>query len=171
MPISDIYTGRANQFGITTATATPVLTLTAGAAAQTILKRLYVVGVRIDIVTTTAAAGNNVLFQLIRSSTLAVSTASNLLAGSPHDFSAPASIGQVATSWTGAPSLVASSTILWEQELPQTTGSSWEEFPPAGYEWQVPAIANQTINNGLHVFITQSVATTSTYNVDLIWSE
>jgi hypothetical protein len=170
MPISDVYTGRANLFGITAGTATPVLTLTAGAAAQTILKRLYIVGIRVDIVTTVASAGNNVLFQLARSGTGAVSTATNLVGGSPHDFSAPASIGTVSTSWSGAPSLT-NGTVLWEQELPQTTGSSWEEFPPAGYEWQVPAIANQTLNNGLHVFITQSGTVASTYNVDLIWSE
>ena len=169
MAISDIYTGRANQFSISSASATPVMSLLASSTLGTLfLKRLYVVGVRVDIVSTTAAAGNNSLFQLCRN-TAAVSTASNLTPGGAHDFSAPTSLGQVATSWTSAAPGIG--TILWEQELPQTTGSSWEEFPPAGYEWQVPAIANQTINAGLHMFITQSVATPTTYNIDLIWSE
>lgn len=167
MPISDIYTGRANQFGVTATTATPALTLVAGTAGQTVMKRLYVVGVRVDIITTTAIAGNNVLFQLCRPSAT-VSTLTNLATGAAHDFSAPASIGQFGTSYTTAPTV---GTVLWEQELPQTTGSSWEEFPPAGYEWSVPAIANQTVNNGIHMFITQSVATASTYNINLIWSE
>ena len=34
-----------------------------------------------------------------------------------------------------------------------------------------PAIANQTANAGLHVFVTQSSTVATTYNVDLIWSE
>ena len=62
-------------------------------------------------------------------------------------------------------------TVLWEQELPQTTGSSWEEFPPLGYEWGVPAIATGSANSGVHMFVTQSVATSTTYTVDIIWSE
>jgi hypothetical protein len=169
MAISDIYTGRVSGTAVTVSTANPILSLlAAGTAGTAFLKRLYVVGIRVDIVTTTAVAGNNVLFQLARN-TAGASTASNLVSGNAHDFSAPASLGQVATSWTSAAPAVG--TVLWEQELPQTTGSSWEEFPPAGYEWQVPAIANQTANAGLHVFVTQSATTSTTYNVDLIWSE
>jgi hypothetical protein len=169
MPISDIYTGRLNQYNSTLTTVNPVMSLLASSTLGTLyLKRLYVVGVRVDIVSTTAAAGNNILFQLARN-TAGVSTASNLASGGSHDFSAPASLGQVATTWTSAPPGLG--TVLWEQELPQTTGSSWEEFPPAGYEWQVPAIANQTANAGLHMFVTQSIVTPTTINVDLIWSE
>jgi len=172
MPISDIYTGRVSGTAVTVSTANPILSLlAAGTAGTAFLKRLYVVGIRVDIITTTAVAGNNVLFQLARN-TAGASTAANLVSGNAHDYyagvNAP-SLGQVATSWTSAPPAVG--TVLWEQELPQTTGSSWEEFPPAGYEWQVPAIANQTANAGLHVFVTQSSTVSTTYNVDLIWSE
>jgi len=169
MPISDIYVGRANQFGSSTATtAVPILSLYA-----TSTKRFWVVGVRVNIITTTAAAGNNVLFQLCRSGV--ASTVTNIQTGSngptPHDFSAPASLGTIATTWSTPPTV---GTVLWEQELPQTTGSSWEEFPPAGYEWGVPigsGTANAGTAAGVHMFINQSILTATTYNVDLIWSE
>jgi len=167
MPISDIYVGRANLFGSSTATtAVPILSLYANST-----KRFWVVGVRVNIVTTTAAAGNNVLFQLCRSGV--ASTVTNIQTGSngptPHDQSAPASLGTIATTWSTPPTV---GTVLWEQELPQTTGSSWEEFPPAGYEWGVPLGSGTGIaTSGVHMFINQSILTATTYNVDLIWSE
>ena len=116
--------------------------------------------------TTAAAAGNNALFQLARSTSS--NTGTSPVTGNPHDFSAPASLGTYTSAWSVAPVV---STVLWEQELPMTTGSSWEEFPPSGYEWGVPAIASATANAGLHLFVTQSVATSATYQADLIWSE
>ena len=70
-------------------------------------------------------------------------------------------------AWSTAPTVT---TVLSDQELPQTTGSSWEEFPPLGYEWGVTNIASGA-NAGVHVFVTQSVATSTTYTVDIIWSE
>lgn len=163
MAISDIYLGRVSAVAVAATTATPVLTVTA----TTTTKRLWVVGVRVDVVQTAAAAPNNSLFQLCRPGNTA--TATGLAAGAPHDFSAPAnSLGNFATTWSTAPTVGA---VLWEQELPQTTGSSWEEFPPLGYEWGVPALATGSANAGVHMFITQSVATSTTYTVDIIWSE
>ena len=141
-------------------TATAVLSLYGTTA-----KRLWIVGWRMSVVQTTAAAPNNALFQLARCT--ASNTGTGQAGGIPHDFSAPASIGQFTVAWSTAPTVT---TVLSDQELPQTTGSSWEEFPPLGYEWGVPAIASGA-NAGVHVFITQSVATSTTYTVDLIWSE
>jgi len=57
-----------------------------------------------------------------------------------------------------------------EQELPFTSGSSWEEFPPTQYEWQIPAVANAAANAGLHMFVTCSVANSSTFTSDIICS-
>lgn len=161
MPISDVYVARASQFANTSTSATPILSLYGTGA-----KRIWVVGVRVDIVTTAAAAGNNVLFQLCRSTSS--NTATGTATGNPHDYSASASLGIYATTWSTPP---AASVVIWEQELPQTTGSSWEEFPPGGYEWGVPAIANGNANAGVHLFVTQSAANSTTFNADLIWSE
>jgi hypothetical protein len=85
----------------------------------------------------------------------------------PHDFSAPASLLTNFTAWTTAPT---QGVVVWEQELPFTSGSSWEEFPPTGYEWQIPAIADAAANNGLHMFVTCSTAASSTFSSNLICS-
>jgi hypothetical protein len=161
MAISDVYTARAAAVAVAATTTTAILTLNGTTA-----KRLWVVGIRVDIGATLAAAGNATLFQLARPGNTA--TATPLSSGNPHDYSAPASIGQQATAWSTAPTL---GTVLWEQELPQTTGSAWEEFPPLGYEWGVPAIATGSANAGVHLFVTQSVATSTPYTVDIVWSE
>lgn len=161
MPISDVYTGRVANAAVAATTATPILSVT-----MTTVKRGWVVGVRVDIGVTAAAAGNAVLLQLARPGNTA--TATGPASGNPHDFSAAASVGQFATTWSTAPTL---GTVLWEQELPQTTGSSWEEFPPLGYEWGIPALATAAANAGVHLFVTQSVATSTLYTADLIWSE
>jgi hypothetical protein len=163
MAISDVYTYKSGIVTVAATTSTAAVSLYGTAA-----KRGWVVGIRVDIQATTAAAGNNSYFALSRPS--ATNTATSLTSGNAHDFSAPASICQGAVTWSTAPILVATG-VLWEQELPQTTGSSWEEFPPSGYEWQVPAVANANANAGLHVFITQSVATSTTYLIDLVYSE
>ena len=47
---------------------------------------------------------------------------------------------------------------LWQQELPQTTGSSWEEFPPAGYEY---CLNLRNAVGGLALWVTNSVATST----------
>jgi hypothetical protein len=47
----------------------------------------------------------------------------------------------------------------------------WEEFPPTGYEWQIPALANTTANAGLHLFCTASANTSTPVTVNFIMSE
>jgi hypothetical protein len=166
MPISDVYTARSGAFSTTTiTTAQPFLTVVANSTAAAV-KRAWIVGVRVDVGVTTAAAGNSLLFQLARST--ASSTATSLTSASPHDFASPPSLTQQSTTWSTAPTV---GTVLWEQELPQTTGSSWEEFPPSGYEWQVPATSTAAANAGVHLFITQSVGTATPVYGDLVFSE
>jgi hypothetical protein len=159
--ISDVYTYRSGSVAVAATTATPILSLYGTAA-----KRLWVVGVRVELGVTAAAAGNSVLLQLARPN--ATNTGTGLASGSPHDFSAPASLGQLATAWSTAPTV---GVVLAEWELPQTTGSMWEEFPPTGYEWGVPAVANANANAGVHLFATCSVATSTPVFVDIIASE
>lgn len=161
MAISDIYTFRSGSVAIAATSATAVMSVYGTAA-----KRGWCVGVRVDIGVTAAAAGNSLLFQLVRPN--ATNTGTGLASGVAHDFSAPASITQMAVAWSTAPTV---GTILWEQELPQTTGSAWEEFPPLGYEWGIPAVANANANAGIHLFVTASVATSTPVFVDLIVSE
>lgn len=160
MAISDVYTFRSGAINLTS---------TGGSALLSVFStpvRAWALGVRVDIGVTAAAAGNSVLFQLARPGN--TPTGTSLSGGNPHDYSAPASVAQGCTTWSGAPTI---GTVLWEQELPQTTGSGWEEFPPLGYEWQVPAIGNGTASAGLHLFATASVGTTTPVYVDLIVSE
>lgn len=160
MPVSDVYTGRSTiTLAATSATA---IASVYGTAA----KRGWVVGVRCKIGVTAAAAGNDILFQLVRPS--ATNTGTGLAGGVAHDFSSPASILQFANTWSTPPAV---GTILAEWVLPQTTGSMWEEFPPGGDEWGVPAVANANANAGVHVIATASVGTSTPVFADLIWSE
>jgi hypothetical protein len=161
MPNSEIYTARSGIVTVNASTATPVHSVVAAATF-----RSWAVGVRVNIVATTAAAGNNVLFQLARPGNTATGTTATPIPV-PHDFSAPASLLTNYTAWSTAPTL---GVVVWEQELPFTSGSSWEEFPPTGYEWQIPAIANAAANMGLHMFVTCSVANSSTFTTDIICS-
>lgn len=163
MPISDVYVARTATGGtsVTASTATAILSLFGTAA-----KRLWVTGIRIDNGATLAAAGASILWQLARPGNTCTGT--GLASGNPHDYYALASIGQQALAWSTAPTL---GTVLWEQELPMTSGSSWEEFPPTGYEWQVPGIANGSANAGLHVLVTPTVATAILCIANMIWSE
>lgn len=162
MAISDLYTFRSGSVAIAATSATAVMSVV---PAGTTL-RGWVVGVRIDIGVTAAAAGNSILFQLARPGN--TMTGTSLAVGDPHDYSAPASVFESCTTWSTAPTV---GTILWEQQLPQTTGSSWEEFPPLGYEWGIPAIANGSASAGVHLFVTASVATSTPVYIDLIVSE
>ena len=139
MAISDVFTFRSGSVAVAATTATAISSVYGTAA-----KRGWVVGVRVDIGVTAAAAGNSLLFQLCRPT--ATNTGTSLASKDPHDYSAPASICQGCTTWSTAPTV---GTVLWEQELPQTTGSAWEEFPPLGYEWGIPAIANANANAGV----------------------
>ena len=160
MAISDIYTARvAPTVSATTATA-----LTSIVAGTTV--RLWIVGVRVEIGVTSAVAGNDILFQLARPGN--TMTGTTTATPNPHDFSAPASIGTQYTAWSTAPTV---GVILAEWTLPQTTGSMWEEFPPTGYEWQVPALANTVANSGLHLFATPTVVTSTPLVCDIIFSQ
>lgn len=161
MPVSDVYNFRSGSVAVAATTATPVLSVFGTSA-----KRLWAVGCRILVGVTTAAAGNDLLFQLARPGN--TPTGTGLASGSTQDFSAPASIGQLCTAWSTAPTVGA---ILAEWVVPQTTGSSWSEFPPTGDEWGIPAIANAAANAGIHLFVTPSVATSTPVFANIIGSE
>jgi hypothetical protein len=160
MALSDIYSQRGT-ITLSATTSTPVFSLYGTAA-----KRLWLVGVRVKILQTGAVAGNDVTFTLARPS--ATNTGTTLTSGVANDFSAPASIGQTCVTWSTAPII---GTILGEWALPQTTGSMWEEFPPGGDEWGVPAVANANANAGVHLFAQATVATSTPVSYDFIWSE
>jgi hypothetical protein len=164
MAYNDVYTGLSGPVAVAQTTALPICSVFGTAA-----KRLWVVGVRVKVRVTAAAAGNEIHFQLARpGNTPNASNAAAIAAGGGHDYSSPASVGLFATAYTTAPTVGA---ILAEWEVPQTTGSAWEEFPPTGIEWGVPAIANNTANAGLHVFAICSAATSTPVAVDIIWGE
>jgi hypothetical protein len=161
MSYNDVYTALSGSQAVAATAATPVLSLYGTAA-----KRLWLVGVRVKVLVTAAAAGNDIRFQLARPA--ATNTGTGLASGSPHDFSSPASIGQLAVAWSTAPTV---GVILAEWVVPQTTGSMWEEFPPTGIEWGVPAVANANANAGVHVFAIPTVNTSTPVSVDMIWGE
>lgn len=160
MPISDIYTGTGTAT-VNSASATPIASLVTGSAV-----RAFVVGIRIGIGATSYSSGN-VLFQLCRA-TNATSIAGGTTGGTaPNDAAAPSSTETFlyagGTPYSTAPT--GTTTVLWQQELPQTTGSSWEEFPPLGYEYVV------NVSAGLALWVTAAgTASSQTYNVELIWS-
>jgi hypothetical protein len=160
MAISDVYTGTGTAT-LSSASFTPVI----GVTGQT-TKRSWVVGVRVEIGACAAAAGNSVLFQLFRSTATAASATT--AAGAPHDYSAPAALSVVTSTWSTVPT---TGTIVADWTIPQTTGSAWEEFPPLGYEWGIPAIALGTANAGLFVAVTAGSASSTAYTVQMIWSE
>jgi hypothetical protein len=165
MPISDIYVGRQSVLAVATTAATPVLTIFGTAA-----KRVWIVGCRVEVINAGATpAGNSMLFQLVRvSSTVSAAAPTG---GYAQDFSSPTSIASFASSWNSAPTFSNSTAVLAEWTVPQTTGSAWEEFPPLGYEWGVPATANGANNAGVHLFCTASNNTSTTVTCDIIWSE
>src|SRR6516162_4535472 len=160
MAISDIYTGTVSPT-LAATTATACCSVVAGTTV-----RLWITGIRVEVGQTTAIAGNDLVFTLARPGNTMTGTTTATPA--PHDFSAPASIGTQYTAWSTAPTV---GVVLAEWTLPQTTGSMWEEFPPTGYEWQVPAIANAAANSGVHLFATASVATSTPLVCDLIFSQ
>lgn len=161
MAYNDVYTALSGSQAVAQTTALPIISVYGTAA-----KRLWVVGVRVKVLVTLAVAGNDIRFQLARPGN--TPTGTTLASGSAHDFSSPASIGQFSTTWSTAPTV---GTILAEWVVPQTTGSAWEEFPPTGVEWGVPAIANAAANTGLHLFAIPTVATSTPVSVDIIWGE
>jgi hypothetical protein len=135
---------------------TPILEVR---AASTL--RAFVVGVRMKIGVTAAAAGNDVVFTLARAgNSPSGGTAATARA---HDSAAPTAIttGFIG-SWTITPTL---GNVVGEWVLPQTTGSMWEEFPPLGYEWVVP------VSGSLVGFVTTSVATSTPVEWQIVFSE
>lgn len=160
MPVSDIYTFHGSAT-LAAASATALGSLVAGTTL-----RGWVTGVRVKVGVTAAAAGNDIAFTLARPANTPTGTTTATPA--PHDFSAPASVVTAYSAWSTAPTLGA---ILAEWVIPQVTGQIWEEFPPFNYEWQIPAIANGAANNGVHLFATPTVATSTPVTFDLIYSE
>lgn len=162
MPISDIYTG-SGTVTLSTASPTPIASLITPAT-----KRAFIVGLRIGIGATAYVAGN-VLFQLLvvgNPGSVAAGT-TGTVANDQTNAAIPA-LGQFryagGTAYSPAPTT--STSVLWQQELPQTTGSSWEEFPPLGYEYTIPVSA------GLAIWVTAAgTAASQTYNVEIVWSE
>jgi hypothetical protein len=161
MAVSDIYTFKSGSVAIAATSATAVISV-----ASTTAVRGWLVGLEINIGVTTAVAGNSMLFQLCRPGN--TFTGTGAFGGSAEDFSAPASILQGYTTWSTAPTVGA---ILWEKELPQTTGTPWSFYPPTGYEFGIPALASGSANAGLHLLVTASVSTSTPVFIDLICSE
>ena len=161
MAISDVYTFKSGSVALAATSATAVMSVI---GATTI--RGWLVGLEINVGVTLAAAGNTLLFQLCRPAN--TPNGSSPFNGNPEDFSAPNPILQGYTTWTTAPTVGA---VLWEKELPQTSGSAWSYYPPTGYEFQIPAIANASANAGLHMIVTPSVVTSTPVFIDLICSE
>lgn len=158
MAVCDIYTAGAS-LTVSTTSLTPFLQLQPAAT-----KRCWVVGIRVSIGTTSAAAGNNVLFQLAGNTTTTATEAAGTAVVKANDPAAAAPLASVFNTWATPPT---ANNILWQMQLPQTTGSSWEEFPPLGYEWGVPV----TAHNGIAVFATLSVGTATPVSCELVFGE
>jgi hypothetical protein len=163
MAISEIYTGTGTAT-LATVAATPLCSLIAPTT-----KRGWIIGVRVSLGVSAAAAGNSVLFQLFKI------TNPTLVAGGttgnqyPNDTAGPANALCIfmTSGYSTAPTGTAN--CVWQQELPQTTGSSWEEFPPLGYEYCLNVGGTQ---GGFALWATCSVATASTViYYELVWSE
>lgn len=158
MPISDIYTGTGSAT-VSSNSATPIASLVTGTAV-----RAFVLGVRVGIGATSVVSGAT-LFQLVRLSN--TPTAGTTGGAAPNDPNGPTSTETFLYAG-GTPygtSPISSGVVLWQQELPNTTGSSWEEFPPLGYEYVINTSA------GVGLFVTQAgTAASQTYTVELIWS-
>jgi hypothetical protein len=160
MPNSDIYEANSGLISVSSTGGTvPVMYVQAPAT-----KRTWIVGVRVGIGVTAAAAGNSVIFGLARST---VGGAGGTYVGMPpNDFSAGSALTQAfVSSFSVAPAPVVAGQFLWQQELPQTTGSAWEEFPPLGYEWSIPA------GGTVACFAVPSVNTATPVTFQLIVSE
>lgn len=159
MANSDIYTADSGLISVSTTTQTSLIAFNTPST-----KRIWVVGVRVAVGQTAAAAGNSVTFTLARVTNTPSTT--NTVNIRKQDASAPASLigatAMIAPWTTTAPTL---GDILAEWELPQTTGSAWEEFPPLGYEWGI------AVSSGVAVAVTTTVATGTPLQAQLIWSE
>jgi hypothetical protein len=164
MPISEIYTG-TGTVSLASSSATALCALIAPTT-----KRGWLVGVRVSLGVSAAAAGNSCLFQLFKVAN--ASSVSGTTGGQyPNDPAGPATalciFSAIGAGWSTAPT--GTTNCVWQQELPQTTGSSWEEFPPLGYEYSLTTSGAQ---GGLALWVTCSAATASTaVYFELVWSE
>ena len=161
MAVSDIYNFRSGSVTVAQNTALALMSVIAP-----VTKRDWGIAVHFNVGNTLAAAGNEMLFQLCRPGNTPTGTSG--ASGNPNDFSAPASLAQVYTSWSTAPTI---GTILYEKTLAMASGSAWDWAPLPDAEWQIPAIANGSANCGLHIFVTASVATSTPVFVSLDVSE
>jgi hypothetical protein len=162
MPISEIYTGTASA-SLATTTITPLCALVAPTT-----KRGWLVGIRVSLGVSAAAAGFSCLFQLYKltnASSLTTTTGGQY----PNDPAGPATALCIFYNTPLGTLPTGNTNCLWQQELPQTTGSSWEEFPPLGYEY---CLNTSGAAGGLALWVTCGVATASTavYS-ELVWSE
>lgn len=156
MAISDIFTADSGLVSIASTSQTALICLSTAST-----KRAFITGVRMTIGVTAAAAGNSVLFTLARTGNSP--TSSNTVTPRPHDAASAAALSSaLVAAYTIAPT---AGNILAEWELPQTTGSAWEEFPPLGYEWVLGTSAF------VGLFVTTSVATSTPLGAQLIFSE
>lgn len=157
MAVCDVYTVGNTGVTVNTTSATPILSLFAGST-----KRCFVTGIRVSIGVTSVAPGATVLYQLARPANSPTGTGP--ITPNPNDPAASASIAVANATYTIAPTL---GLVLWQMELPFTTGTSWEEFPPFGYEWAVPT----TATSGVHVFVTCSTANSTPFFATLVFGE
>lgn len=161
MPISDVYTAPSGLVTLATITETAILSVFGVTT-----KRGWAIACRIKVDNTAAAAGNNIRFRLARPAN--TPTGTGLASLNAHDFSAPASLLQFATTWSTAPTVGA---VLTDWEVPMVSGQPYTEYPIPGAEWGIPAIANAAANAGLHLFATPSVNTSVKFSADLVESE
>jgi hypothetical protein len=156
MAISDIYTADSGLVTISSISQSPILNVR-----TTATKRAFLVGVRVKIGVTAAAAGNDVVFTLGRVTTSG--TGGTPVTARPHDAASAAAFTTAFVPAYTIPPTVGN--ILGEWVLPQTTGSMWEEFPPLGYEWVAP------VSDQLCMFVTNSVATATPVEAQFVISE
>lgn len=157
MAISDIYTADSGMNTISVTTAfQPILELRVAST-----KRAFIVGCRMKVGVTSAAAGNDIVFTLARAA--AQGTGGTTVNLRPHDASSATAFSTAfSPAYTTAPT---QGNILAEWVLPQTTGSMWEEFPPLGYEW-VGGTSTSIVG-----FTTQSVGTATPVEWEFVISE
>lgn len=161
MPISEIYTGTGTAT-LATVAATPLCSVVAPTT-----KRAWMIGVRVSLGVSSAPAGYSVLFQLIKIANPVAPLVGTAATAVPNDPSGPATLTTFLTSsYTTAPT--SGGTIYWQQELPQTTGSSWEEFPPLGYEY---CMNSGGTAGGIALWATAANATSTVVYYELVWSE
>jgi len=159
MAVADVYTATSGVITLSGTSQTAIMQLQPAST-----KRCWVLGVRVSIGTTAAAAGNNILFVVAGNTTTTATETANGAAIKANDPAAAAALASAFSGWATPPT---ANNVLWQMQLPQTTGSSWEEFPPLGYEWGTTV----TAHNGIAVFATASVSTSTPVYAELVFGE